>query len=76
MLIDGKPVSGVSGKTIDVVNPSNEEVVGKIWQASPEEIDAPAKIFSASFQGIFIQASGKVSRRLMDSTPKLYDHFS
>ena len=43
MLIDGKPVSGVSGKTIDVVNPSNEEVVGKIWQANPEEIDAAAK---------------------------------
>ncbi|MCJ7529444.1 MAG: hypothetical protein MUO64_00245 [Anaerolineales bacterium] len=27
-------------------------------------------------EGIIIQASGKVSRRLMDSAPKLYDHFS
>lgn len=43
MLIGGKPVGGGSGKTIDVVNSSNEEVVGKIWQANPEEIDAAAK---------------------------------
>jgi len=50
MLIDGKPVGGGSGKTIDLVNSSNEEVVGKIWQASPEEIDAAGKFSRRVFK--------------------------
>jgi len=52
MLIDGKPVGGGSGKTIDVVNSSNEEVVGKIWQASPEESMRQQNLFG-EFSGYF-----------------------
>lgn len=40
MLIDGKQVSGESKEFVEVVNPSDGEVVGKVPVASEKEIDA------------------------------------
>lgn len=40
MLIDGKQVAGESKEFIEVVNPSNGEVVGRVPVASEKEIDA------------------------------------
>ncbi|MDR3294990.1 MAG: aldehyde dehydrogenase family protein [Clostridiales Family XIII bacterium] len=39
MLIGGKMVDGESSRRIDVINPSNEEVIGTIPQASEKDVD-------------------------------------
>ena len=49
MIIDGKPVEGVSGEFIDVTNPSNEEIVGRIPVATPQEIDQAVRAAHAAF---------------------------
>ena len=43
MVIDGKTVQGTSGKTIDVINPATEEVVGRVAAATSAEVDAAAR---------------------------------
>ncbi len=50
MIIDGKPVTGSSGKFIDVTNPSTEELVGRVPVATPQEIDAAVKSAHAAFK--------------------------
>ena len=39
MLIDGKPVEGASGKFVEVFNPANGDIVGRVPVASEQEID-------------------------------------
>ncbi len=50
MIIDGKAVKGSSGKTIDVYNPSTEDLVGRVPVATGEEIDAAVKSSHAAFK--------------------------
>jgi succinate-semialdehyde dehydrogenase/glutarate-semialdehyde dehydrogenase len=50
MIIDGKPVPGSSGEHIDVINPSTEELVGRVPVATPAEIDAAVKSSHAAFK--------------------------
>jgi len=50
MIIDGKPVTGSSGEHIDVINPSTEELVGRVPVATPAEIDAAVKSSHAAFK--------------------------
>ena len=50
MIIDGKPVPGSSGEHIDVINPSTEELVGRVSVATPAEIDAAVKSSHAAFK--------------------------
>jgi succinate-semialdehyde dehydrogenase/glutarate-semialdehyde dehydrogenase len=50
MIIDGKPVLGSSGEHIDVINPSTEELVGRVPVAAPSEIDAAVKSSQAAFK--------------------------
>jgi succinate-semialdehyde dehydrogenase/glutarate-semialdehyde dehydrogenase len=49
MFIGGKEVAGASGKTIDVINPSTEEPVGRVPEASPEEIDLAVRTAQEAF---------------------------
>jgi phenylacetaldehyde dehydrogenase len=39
LLIDGQWVQAESGQTIDVINPANEEVIGKVASAGKTEVD-------------------------------------
>ena len=39
MVIDGKDFQGRSGKTIEVINPSTEEVVGRVAAATADDVD-------------------------------------
>jgi succinate-semialdehyde dehydrogenase/glutarate-semialdehyde dehydrogenase len=50
MFIDGKAVAGASGEFIEVINPSTEEVVGRVPVATPEEIDAAVRSAHAAFK--------------------------
>lgn len=43
MMIDGRHFSGTSGEHIDVFNPSNRELVGRVPIASAEEIDSAVR---------------------------------
>ena len=50
MIIDGRRISGASGKYIEVFNPSTEERIGLVPVASPEEIDAAVRSSHAAFK--------------------------
>jgi succinate-semialdehyde dehydrogenase/glutarate-semialdehyde dehydrogenase len=50
MLINGKPVDGTSGEYVEVVNPSNREVVGRVPIATQEEIDAAVQSSYKAFK--------------------------
>lgn len=50
MLIDGKPVTGVSGETVVVLNPANGEPVGCVPIATASEIDAAARSSHTAFK--------------------------
>lgn len=49
MCIDGKLVDCASKKTIEVLNPANEEVVGTVPHAAPEDVDAAVKAARKAF---------------------------
>lgn len=49
MLIDGKWVGAASGKTLDVVNPANETVLGSVPASGPEDVDAAVRAARRAF---------------------------
>ena len=49
MFIGGKEVPGASGKTVDVYNPSTEELIGRVPEAGPEEIDLAVRTAQEAF---------------------------
>ncbi len=50
MIIGGQTVAGSSGKFVDVINPSTEELVGRVPVATPEEIDLAVKTAQEAFK--------------------------
>jgi len=47
--IDGKWHKSSTGETYEVINPANEEIIGKASTASPEDVD---KALSSAQKGI------------------------
>ena len=50
MIIGGQTVAGSSGKFVDVINPSTEELVGRVPVATPDEIDLAVKTAQEAFK--------------------------
>jgi len=50
MIIGNQEVRGASGKFVEVINPSNEDWVGAVPVASPEEIDLAVRAASEAFK--------------------------
>ncbi len=50
MVIDGKTVQGSSGRTIDVINPATEEVVGRVAAATADEVDRAVRSSHKAFR--------------------------
>lgn len=50
MIIDGKPTLGSATEYIDVFNPANGELVGRVPSASPEDIDAAVQAAYRAFK--------------------------
>jgi succinate-semialdehyde dehydrogenase/glutarate-semialdehyde dehydrogenase len=49
MFVGGKQVEGRSGKTVDVYNPSTEELIGRVPEASADEIDEAVGVAHEAF---------------------------
>lgn len=49
MVIGGEEVAGSSGKTVDVYNPSTEELVGRVPEATVEEVDRAVRTAQEAF---------------------------
>ena len=49
MFIGGKEVQGASGKIVDVYNPSTEDLIGRVPEAGPEEIDLAVRTAQEAF---------------------------
>jgi succinate-semialdehyde dehydrogenase/glutarate-semialdehyde dehydrogenase len=49
MFIGGKEVAGGSGKTVDVYNPSTEELIGRVPEARVEEVDLAVRTAHEAF---------------------------
>src|ERR1700722_14170411 len=66
LLIDGKWRPGVSGKTIPVVNPATEEVIGQVAHANIADLDqalAAAQRGFAVWRNVSAFERGKILRR-------------
>lgn len=50
MLIGEKQIAGSSGRYVDVYNPSTEELVGRVPEASPAEIDEAVNVAATAFK--------------------------
>ena len=50
MLIDGRWLSSVSGKTFEVVNPATEEVIAHVAEGDKEDIDLAVKAARQAFE--------------------------
>jgi aldehyde dehydrogenase (NAD+) len=51
MLIDGKWVDSLSGKTFETINPATGEVITKIAQGDKEDVDLAVKAARKAFEG-------------------------
>lgn len=60
LFINGKWVSPVKGKYLDVVNPASEAVIGRIPAGTQEDVEAAvAAAVSAHKQGTWARSTGK-----------------
>ena len=50
LYINGQWVASTGKSSIDVINPSTEEVVGRIPEGTPEDVDAAVKAAKAAFE--------------------------
>jgi betaine-aldehyde dehydrogenase len=74
MLIGGEWVGAISGKTFDVLNPATGEVMAKVPDAQPEDVDRAAKAarkaFDESWRDVTAQERGRILFRLAERVRK------
>ncbi|UVK56493.1 aldehyde dehydrogenase family protein [Mesorhizobium sp. AR02] len=51
LLIDGRRVAALSGRTFETVNPATGEVIAKIAEAGVDDVDAAVRSARAAFEG-------------------------
>jgi len=65
MLIGGEWVSAAAGKTFDVMNPATDEVVAKVPEAGPADVDKAVKAARAAFEGGWRDATAQERGRIL-----------
>lgn len=50
LYIDGKWMSGVRGKSFEVINPADESVITKVEEATNEDVDIAVKAARKAFE--------------------------
>src|SRR5262249_406596 len=65
MLVGGEWVSAASGKTFDVMNPATDEVVAKVPEAGPVDVDKAVKAARPGFEGGWRDATAKERGRVL-----------
>jgi betaine-aldehyde dehydrogenase len=73
-LVDGQWVGAASGKTFDVMNPATDEVLAKVPEAGPADVDRAVKAARAAFDGgwrdVTAQDRGRILFRLAERMRK------
>lgn len=74
MLIDGEWVAAQSGKTFDVMNPATDEVIAKVAEAGPADVDravkAARRAYDEGWRDTTAQERGRVLLRLAERMRK------
>ena len=74
MLIDGEWVAGKSGKTFDVMNPATDEVLAKVPDAGPADVEravqAARRAFDEGWRDVTAQERGRILLRLAERMRK------
>jgi acyl-CoA reductase-like NAD-dependent aldehyde dehydrogenase len=74
MLIDGEWVEARSKKTFDVMNPATDEVIAKVPDAGPEDVDhaveAARRAFDEGWRDVTAQERGRILLRLAEKMRK------
>ena len=65
MLIDGKWVEAVSGKTFETINPATGEVLASVAEADREDIDRAVKAARRAFHGTWAKVKPAERARLL-----------
>ena len=74
MLIDGKFVNSVSGKTFDTINPATESKIASIQEADKADVDIAVKAARKAFdEGPWRKMSGFERGKLMYKFADLID---
>jgi len=72
MLIDGEWVGATSGKTFNVINPATTEVIARVPDAGPADVDRAVQAARRAFEGPWrettAQERGRILLRLAEKT--------
>jgi betaine-aldehyde dehydrogenase len=78
MLIDGAFVKAKSGKTFDVMNPASDQVIAKVPDAGPADVDAAVRAARRAFESwrdVTAQERGRIllrlAQKMRDELPRL-----
>lgn len=78
--INNEFVKGVDGRTFEVINPSTEEVITSVHEATEKDVDiavaAARKAFEGSWRTVTPEARGKLLVKLADLTEKNIDRLA
>jgi betaine-aldehyde dehydrogenase len=73
-LIDGDWVAATSGKTFNVMNPATDEVIAKVPEAGPADVDravqAARRAFDGGWRDVTAQERGRILLRLAERMRK------
>ena len=81
MLIDGKWVDSVSGKTFDTINPATGDVIARVAEGDKADVDKAAKAARKAFDSgpwrkMSARERGKLLYRLADLIEKNFDELA
>jgi aldehyde dehydrogenase (NAD+) len=73
LFINGEFVKGVEGKTFEVINPSTEEVICSVHEATEKDVDIAVKAARAAFEGEWRTLSPDARGRLLHKLADLFE---
>jgi aldehyde dehydrogenase (NAD+) len=80
LFINNEFVKGVDGRTFEVINPSTEEVICSVHEATEKDVDiavaAARKAFEGPWKTVTPEARGKLLVKLADLTEKYIDRLA
>jgi aldehyde dehydrogenase (NAD+) len=74
--INGEFVKGVEGKTFEVINPSTEEVICSVHEATEKDVDIAVKAARAAFEGEWRTLAPEGRGRLLNKLADLFEQNS
>jgi len=73
LFINNEFVKGVEGKQFDVTNPSTEEIICQVHEATEKDVDVAVKAARAAFEGEWRKTTPEARGKLLNKLADLFD---